>query len=186
MFEQPAGNVEKDRSRMIMLMSGIAVLAVIVLIIAVTRYKPASGIEMEAVVPVSQSYPESEFDESGRMPCPPQAAQNTEAQAYVPNLLIRDIDKRKGEYQNLNSKYMRLLCNIKNGGDRMIVGLEMRMVLFGFNCEVLREKPIGVIPAKKTRLAPGESISIDASIDRSPDPSEVMYMRIEPRALKLN
>ena len=31
MFEQPAGKVEKDRSRMVMLLSGVAVLAVIAL-----------------------------------------------------------------------------------------------------------------------------------------------------------
>jgi len=185
MFEQPAGKEEKDRSRSIMILCGIAVLAVIVLIIAVTRYKPAAGVELDAVRPVSQSYPESEFVE-GRLPCPPQDAPNSEAQAYVSHLLINDIDKRKGEYPNLNSKYVRILCTVKNTGDRPIVGLEMRMVLFGFNCEVLKEKPINIVPSKKARLAPGESISIDASIDRSPDPSEIMYMRIEPRGLKLN
>ena len=43
--------------------------AVIVLIIAVTRYKPSVGVEMDGVSPVSQAYPESEFVESGRMPC---------------------------------------------------------------------------------------------------------------------
>jgi hypothetical protein len=186
MFEHPAGKVEKDRSRSIMILSGIAVLAVIVLIIAVTRYKPSVGVEMDGVSPVSQAYPESEFVELGRMPCPPQEVPNTEAQAYVSNLLIRDIDKRKGEYPNLNSKYVRILCTVKNAGERTVVGLEMRMVLFGFNCEVLKEKPISIIPGKKARLAPGESVSIDASIDRSPDPSEIMYMRIEPHALKLN
>ncbi|HJQ26565.1 MAG TPA: hypothetical protein VKA60_21800 [Blastocatellia bacterium] len=185
MFEQPAGKEEKDRSRSIMILSGIAVLAVIVLIIAVTRYKPASGVEVDPVRPLSQSYPESEFVE-GRLPCPSQDVPNTEAQAYVPHLLIGDIDKRKGEYPNLNSKYVRILCTVKNAGDRTVLGLEMRMVLFGFNCEVLKEKLINVIPSKKARLAPGESISVDASIDRSPDPSEIMYMRIEPHGLKLN
>src|ERR1044071_4656126 len=156
MFEQPAGKVEKDRSRIIMLLSGVAVLAVIALIIAVTRYKPSAGAEMDKVSPVSQAYPESEFVELGQMPCPPQEVPTSEAQAYVPNLLIRDIDKRKGEYPNLNSKYMRVLCSVKNAGDRTILGLEMRMVLFGFNCEVLKEKLINVIPGKKGRFAPGE------------------------------
>ena len=42
MFEQPTGKVEKDRSRSIMILSGIAVLAVIVLIVAVTRLKPTA------------------------------------------------------------------------------------------------------------------------------------------------
>jgi hypothetical protein len=93
---------------------------------------------------------------------------------------------RKGEYPNLSSKYVRILCNVRNGGDRTISGLQMRMVLFGFNCETLKEKIITLIPEKNAPLGPGESLSIDVSIDRSPDPSEIMHMRIEPRALKLN
>jgi hypothetical protein len=185
MFEQPTGKVEKDRSRSIMILSGIAVLAVIVLIVVVTRLKPTARVEMDRVSPVSQAYPESE-PEFEHMPCPPQNVPQTEAQTYVPNILITDIDKRKGEYTSLNSKYVRILCNVKNAGDRTIVGLQMRMVLFGFNCEMLKEKIISVIPDKKARLAPGESVSIDISIDRAPDPSEIMDMRIEPYALKLN
>lgn len=185
MFEQPTGKVEKDRSRSIMILSGIAVLAVIVLIVAVTRLKPAARQELDLVSPVSQSYPESE-PEFEKMPCPPQNVQQTEAQAYVSNILIRDIDKRVGEYPNLNSKYVRILCSIKNGGDRTLTGLQMRLVLFGFNCETLKEKIIGIIPERKSALGPGESVSIDVSIDRSPDSSEIMHVRIEPYALKLN
>ncbi len=185
MFEQPTGKVEKDRSRSIMILSGIAVLAVIVLIVAVTRLKPTAQIEMDRVSPVSQAYPESE-PEFEQIHCPAQNVPQTEAQAYVPNILITDIDKRKGEYPNLNSKYVRILCNIKNAGDRTISGLQMRMVLFGFNCEILKEKIINLIPEKKATLGPGESVSIDVSIDRSPDQSEIMHMRIEPYALKLN
>lgn len=184
MFEQPAGKVEKDRSRLIMILSGIAVLAVIVLIVAVTRLKPAARIEMDRVSPVSQAYPESE-PEFEKMLCPPQNVPQTEAQAYVPHLLITDVDKRKGEYANLNSKYVRILCNVKNAGDRTVVGLQMRMVVFDFKCEILKEKIVSVIPDKKATLAPGESVSIDISIDRTPDPSEIMHMRIEPYALKL-
>ena len=185
MFEQPTGKVEKDRSRSIMILSGIAVLAVIVLIVAVTRLKPTARVEMDMVSPVSQAYPESE-PEFEQMHCPPKNVPQTEAQAYVPNILITDIDKRKGEYANLNSKYVRILCNVKNAGDRTIVGLQMRMVLFGFGCETLKEKVVSIIPEKKGALGPGESVSIDVSIDRSPDPSEIMHMRIEPYALKLN
>ena len=185
MFEHPTGKVEKDRSRSIMILSGIAVLAVIVLIVTVTRLKPTARVEMDAVSPVSQAYPESE-PEFEQMPCPPQNVTQTEAQGYVPNILITDIDKRRGEYPNLNSKYVRILCNIRNAGDRTLSGLQMRMVLFGFNCETLKEKVINILPEKRATLGPGESVSIDVSIDRSPDQSEIMHMRIEPYALKLN
>jgi hypothetical protein len=185
MFEQPTGKAEKDRSHSIMILSGIAVLAVIVLIVAVTRLKPSARVEMDTVSPVSHIYPESE-PEYEQMPCPPQNVPQTEAQAYVPNLLITDIDRRKGEYPNLKSKYVRILCSVKNAGDRTIVGLQMRMVLLGFGCETLKEKIITVVPDKKAALGPGESASIDVSIDRTPDPAEIMHMRIEPYALKLN
>jgi hypothetical protein len=184
MFEPPTGRVEKDRSRSIMILSGIAVLAVIILIVAVTRLKPTARVEMDRVSPVSRAYPESE-PEFEKMLCAPPNVPQTEAQAYVANLLITDVDKRKGEYANLNSKYVRILCNVKNAGDRTLVGLQMRMVLFDFKCETLKEKIISIIPDQKATLAPGESVSLDVSIDRTPDPSEIMHMRIEPYALKL-
>jgi len=184
MFEQPAGKIEKDRSRLIMGLSGIAVFIVIALIVAVTRLKPAAHIEMDRVYPVGQAYPASE-PEFEKLPCPPQAITPSEAQTYVPNLLITNIDKREGEYTNLNSRYMRVLCEVKNNGDRVLLGLQMRMVLLGFNCETLKEKIINVIPERKGSLGPGESISLDASIDRAPERSSIMHMRIEPYALKL-
>jgi hypothetical protein len=185
MFEQPNGKIERDRSLAIMILSGIAVTAVVVLIVAVTRLKPSAKVEMETVSPVSRAYPESEPDYE-EMPCPPQSIPQTEAQDYVSNILFRDIDARKGEYSTLNSKYVRVLCTIKNAGDRTITGFQVRMVLFGFKCETLKEKIIGVIPDKRTALGPGESLKIDVSIDRTPHPSEIMHVRIEPYALKLN
>ena len=184
MFEQPAGKVEKDRSRSIMILSGVAVLAVIVLVVAVTRYKPAARVELDRVSPVKEAYPESEPD-FAKMPCPPSEVPQSEAQSYVPNILITDIDKRKGEYPNLNSKYMRVVCTVKNAGNRIVEGLQMRIVLYGFNCETLKDKIITVVPGKKATLAAGDSTTVDATVDRTPDPSEVMHMRIEPYALKL-
>jgi len=185
MFEQPNGKIERDRSRSIMILSGIAVMAVIVLIVVVTRLKPAAKVEMEHVSPVSLAYPESDPDFK-EMPCPPQSIPQTEEQHYVASILFRDIDARSGEYPTLNSKYMRTLCSVKNAGDRTITGLQLRMVLLGFTCETLKEKVIGVIPEKKSTLGPGESINIDVSIDRTPHRSEIMHVRIEPYALKLN
>ena len=185
MFEQSNGKIERDRSRSIMILSGIAVMAVIVLIVVVTRLKPAARVEMETVSPVSRAYPESEADYKD-MHCPPQSVPRTEAQDYVANILIRDIDARSGEYATLNSKYMRMLCSINNAGDRRITGLQVRMVLFGFNCETLKEKIVPVIPEKRSALGPGESLNLDVVIDRTPPRWEIMHVRIEPYALKLD
>jgi hypothetical protein len=184
MFEKASGREERDRSRLIMIISGIAVLAVIALIITVTKYvSPSKPVEMERIYAVSASYPDTET-EFNRY-CPPKNAPQTEEQAYVPNLKVLNIDKTKGEYANLGSKYIRIQCTIKNGGDRTIEGLELRMVLFGFNCEELREKAIRVIPERQGSLGPGETVPIDASIDRAPDPAKIMHARIEPYKLKL-
>lgn len=185
MFEQPTGKTERDRSRSIMILSGIAVMAVIVLIVVVTRLKPSAKVEMELVSPVSQAYPESEPDFKD-MPCPPQNVAQTEAQGYVANIIFSDINARSGEYPTLNSKYMRMLCKVTNAGDRTITGLQVRMVLLGFKCETLKDKIISVVPEKKSALGPGESLNIDVSIDRTPHHSEIMHVRIEPYALKLD
>ncbi|MEK6301055.1 MAG: hypothetical protein AABO41_10065 [Acidobacteriota bacterium] len=185
MFEQPNGKIERDRSRSIMVLSGIAVMAVIVMIVVVTRLKPTAKVEMEQVSPVSQAYPESAPD-SKELPCPPQSISQSEEQGYVANVLFRDIDARSGEYSTLNSKYIRMLCTVNNAGDRTITGLQVRMVLFGFNCETLKEKIISVVPEKRSALGPGESLNLDVSIDRTPHRSDIMHVRIEPYALKLN
>jgi len=168
-----------------MILSGIAVMAVIFLIVVVTRLKPSAKVEMESVSPVSQAYPESAPD-SKELPCPPQSISQSEEQGYVGNILFRDIDARSGEYSTLNSKYIRMLCTVNNAGDRTITGLQVRMVLFGFNCETLKEKLVTVIPEKRSALGPGESLNLDVVVDRTPARWEIMHVRIEPYALKLN
>jgi len=182
MFERPVGKEEKDRSRMIMIVSGAAVLAVIALIIVVTQFvKPSTPVNMERVYPVY----DPETEEFGvPLPCPPQNVPQTEAQSYVPNVKFK-VEKVTGEYPNLNTKYARIYGTVKNTGERAIVGLQLRMVVFVNECEVAREKVVTIIPEKKNSLGPGESVQIDISVDRTPDKSQITHMRVEPYAIKL-
>ena len=183
MFEKPIGREEKDRSRVIMIISGAAVLVVVALIVLVTQViKPTESVQMDRVYPVD----DPETRELGAdMLCPPENVPQTDSQAYVPKIAFVGIQKLTGGFENFKSKYARIMGTVRNDGDRTIIGLQLRMVLFGHNCEVIKEKIFTVIPNRKSSLAPGEAIPVDISIDGIPDESEIKTMRLEPYGLKL-
>lgn len=159
MFEQPAGKVEKDRSRSVMILSGAAVLAVIVLIILVTSFrKTTTRIEM-----AQRGSPE--FD------------------SYAQFVSINNVDTRYGE--RLNTKYARILCAVQNTGDRVLIGLQLRASVIGLNDELIREKIITAVPDLRNTLGPNQSMSIDVSLEPVPDASLIKDMKIELYALKL-
>lgn len=159
MFEQPALKAEKDRSQTIMILSGVAVLAVIALIIIVTSFgrRPAQA---EIAHAGSQ-----EFDE------------------YVHNITVNNLDKRSGERMNI--RYARILCTVQNAGDRVLTGLQLRATVLGTGGQLIREKVITPIPNTRDSLAPNQSMNIDVSIEQVPDPSEIMDMTIEVHGLKV-
>lgn len=159
MFEQPAGKVEKDRSRSVMILSGAAVLAVIVLIILVTSFrKTPTRIEMA-------QRGSHEFD------------------AYAQSLAIKNIETKHGE--RLNTKYARILCAVQNTGDKVVDGLQLRASVIGLNDELIREKIITPVPDIKGTLGPNESVRIDVSLEPVPDAALIKDMKIELYALKL-
>jgi hypothetical protein len=183
MFEKTAGREEKDRSRVIMIISGLAVLVVVALIVIVTQViRPSQPVEMERVVAIDD--PETR-ELQVDMLCPPENIPQTEAQAYVPKIAFIGLQKLTGGYENFKNKYARIMGTVKNDGDRVIEGLRLRMILYGQNCEVLKEKIMTIIPDRKSSLAPGDALPVDISIDRIPDPSEIKTMRLEPYGLKL-
>jgi hypothetical protein len=159
MFEQPAGKVEKDRSRSVMILSGGAVLAVIVLIVLVTSF--------------------------GRKPSTVQMARSGTAEfdSYAQSITISNIETRHGE--RLNIKYARILCSVRNTGDRVVDGLQLRAYVIGLNDEVLREKVLTPVPEIKPTLGPNQSISIDVSLEPVPDAPLIKDMKIELYGLKM-
>jgi hypothetical protein len=159
MFEQPVVKSEKDRSKTIMIVSGVAVLVVIVLIIAVTS--------------LGRRQSQTEFAHAG----------SPEFDAYAPNVRIVNIEKKTGERMNI--RYARILCTVHNAGDQVLVGLQLRAAIIGTGGQVLKEKIITPVPNTRDTLRPNEAMNIDVSVERVPDPSEIMEMSIEVYGLKL-
>ena len=156
MFEQPVGKAEKDRSRLIMWSTGAAVIVVIGLIIAFSSSRsPEPLIEM--------ARPGSE-----------------EFNSYARFVTITTNDTRTGERLGIN--YARILCTIRNEGDRTLAGLQLRGVVLA-DKEVVRDKVISPIPRQRETLSPHQSIDIDLNME--PIPSVITDMFVELHALKL-
>jgi hypothetical protein len=160
MFEQkPATNSEKDRSQTIMILSGLAVLVVLVLIIAVTSL--------------------------GRRPLHTDVtlAGSPEFDSYAPNITIGNIEKKTGV--RLNSQYARILCTLQNTGDQVLAAVQLRAAIIGTGGQLIREKIFMPVPNVRATLGPNQTMNIDVSVEPVPDPSEIMEMTIELHGLKL-
>jgi hypothetical protein len=158
MFEQPAGKVEKDRSRAIMLLSGIAVLAVIVLVVVVTSF--------------SRKQAPLEFARAG----------TPEFDNYVKSVTLSNIEKRKGE--RMNYFYGRFLMTLDNAGDKSLIGLQVRMTAIDMEGQVAKEKILTVIPGVRDVLGPNQSTRLDLSFEQIPDPDGLQDMKVEIYSLK--
>ena len=159
MFEQPAVKSEKDRSQTIMILSGVAVMIVIVLIIVVTSLgrRPA----------------QTNFSFSG----------SPEFDSYAPNVTVGNIEKFTGE--RLNNRYARIQCTLQNAGDQVLVGAQLKAVITGTGGQLIREKIFTPIPNVRDTLGPNQTMNIDVSVEPIPDPTEIRDMTIELISLKL-
>ena len=159
MFEQSAAKSEKDRSQTIMILSGVAVLIVIVLIIVVSSLGKRTA--------------QAEFAHAG----------SPEFDSYAPNIKIGSLKKRSGE--RMDYRYARILCTVENVGDAVLVGLQLRAAIIGTGNQLIKEKIFTPVPNSRDELDPHQSMNIDVSVERVPDPSEIMDMTIEVYGLKL-
>lgn len=182
MFEQPVGNVEKDRSRMIIIISGIAVFVVIAAIALYHTFSPPPQ-RMELAGPGSPEY-----------------------DSYIEQVKISNLNLTTGERMGIY--FGRIRCLVQNTGDRTITGLRLRGVVVGWVSEPpepplkemttaqldaffgqnpdakLNEKMLTPIPQRMAELQPGQSIDIDLNIEPIPDMSP-MDMVIKVTGLKL-
>ena len=162
MFEQPGENVEKDRSRLVVIISGVAVGAVILLIVLVSSFCKSGG----------------RFEMAG--------PDSDEFKAYANNVKIELVDKFEGERDLGKSvRYARLVCNVTNTGDKTLVGLQLKGTAYGFNNESLREKVTTYIPGPHRELDPGEMIRVELTMEPIPDPATIMDFKVEVAGLKL-
>ncbi|MFY9607175.1 MAG: hypothetical protein WAU45_01010 [Blastocatellia bacterium] len=159
MFEPRAGNEEKDRSRSVMIVSGIAVTLVVVLIILVTSFRKHN-------TPL----------ESAR-------AGSAEFDSYAQFIKINNVDKRHGE--RLNNRYGRITCTVENTGDSVLSALQLRAAAIDLGDVVVREKIITPVPNIKETLGPNQSMPIDLYIEPIPDPLTLKDMIIEVHGLKV-
>ena len=160
MFEQPALKSEKDRSRTIMILSGLAVLGVIALIIIVTSFARRPS--------------QTEFALAG----------SPEFDAYATNVLISDVDKKVGE--RIIGRYVVIRCTVQNTGDKVLSGLQLKATVIGTGGQLIREKIVTPIPNSRDELGPNQAMKIDVSLERVPEPWEIRDMTIELYGLRMN
>ncbi|HJQ69354.1 MAG TPA: hypothetical protein VKA70_10290 [Blastocatellia bacterium] len=162
MFEQPKENVEKDRSRLVVIMSGVAVGAVIVLIVLVSSFCKSGGrVEMAG-------------------------ADTDEFKSYVGNIRLTLVENREGE-RDLGKvvRYARLIYNVTNTGDKTLSGLQLKGKAISLNDEVLRDRVVTVIPGAHSDLKPGETIRVEINMEPIPPVNEIKEFTAEVVGLKL-
>jgi hypothetical protein len=167
-FEQPTGKVEKDRSRLIMIISGVAVFIVIGLII-VQRMCHTDSAKIE-------------FARAG----------SPEFDSYKDSVVLSNIEKFTGE--RLNIDYARLHSRVRNTGDKSIVALQIRMAEIGFDGNTVKrkdgslvEKLVTVIPSQLTgrkSIEPDEVMDIDLNLEPIVT-DELMDIVVEIAGLKV-
>lgn len=159
MFKPKAGNEEKDRSRSVMILSGIAVTLVVVLIILVTSFRKHTS-PLEIARPGS-----SAFD------------------YYAQFIKINNIEKRHGE--RLNNRYGRITCTVENTGDGVLSALQLRAAAIDLGDVLVREKIITPVPNIKDTLGPSQSMAIDLYLEPIPDPLTLKDMIIGVHGLNV-
>jgi hypothetical protein len=162
MFDQSETTEGKDRSRLIIALSGIAVLLVIALIIIVASRPPALS-------PGEQEWPgpgSAEFD------------------SYSPNIVVSDLDKHWNSTL-IGRKQATLKASVTNKGDRLVVGLKIKAAAVGFGGETLASRIATPVPRQKETLGPGETARIEIQIDPIPDPSNIQDFTLTVTALRL-
>jgi hypothetical protein len=159
MFEEPVGKVEKDRSHLIIGASGVAVVLVIALIVAVSSISTRQSAKIEM-----HGAGSTEFNEYGQL------------------ITISDMQQFEGE--RLNNRYARIRCKLKNEGEKTLSGVQLRIAAIGFNNETLKEKYVTPVPTTNETLNPGQSMSLELFMEPIPDPAEIMQITVEVTGLK--
>ena len=166
MFEQPVGKAEKDRSRTIIVASGMAVLLVIILIVLVSWL----GTRQRQTVDLS-------FDGS------------SEFNSYAQFIKVDIIDKKTGQRFN-NSHYKRLVCLVQNTGDKTLTGLQLRGAAIRYtgdsveNFEVVKEKITTPVPAEQETLAPQQSMRLEIFFEPLDENISIDDLIVQVRGLK--
>lgn len=160
-FSPADRSVERDHSRLIMVLSAIAALIVIAAIIVVSSKtsRQSAGLQMAQAG-------SAEFD------------------SYAPLVKLTDIDKATSSTL-IGRKLGILKAVVTNTGDKTITGLQIRGIAVGYGGEILAQRIATPIPRVRGPLGPGQSANVTVQIDPIPDPGEIMDMTLQVFALKL-
>src|SRR5215471_15107986 len=162
MFEQGADSVEKDRSRLIIALSGIAVLIVIALAIILSQNRSR------------QPSIESQMSRQG----------SPDFDSYAPLVKITDLQKMTSS--TLIGRRLAILnATVQNSGDKVLTALQIRAAAIGFGGEVLIQKIALPVPRQRDTLGPGESMKISIQIDPIPETDKIMDMTLDVYGIKL-
>jgi hypothetical protein len=162
MFDQSETAEGKDRSRLIIALSGIAVLLVAALIIIV------------ASRPSAQTLAEQEWPGPGTV----------EFDSYSPNIAITDINKSTTTTL-IGRRLAWIKATITNNSDRTVIGLKIKASAVGFGGETLVFRMASPIPHQRETLAPGEFARIEIQIEAIPPPAEIQDFTLQITALRL-
>jgi len=162
MFEQQVDTVEKDRSRLIIVASAIAVLVVIALAIVLSQNR------------LREPSIESQTSKAG----------SPDFDSYAPLVKITDLQKMTSS--TLIGRRLGILkANVQNTGDRTLSALQIRAAAIGLSSELLIQKIALPVPRQRDTLGPGETMAVSIQIDPIPDPDKIMDMTLEVYGIKL-
>ena len=162
MFDQSETTEGKDRSRLIIAVSGIAVLLVVALIIIVASRPPAQS-------PAEQEWPgpgSAEFD------------------SYSPNIVIGKPDKSTSTTL-IGRRLAIIRADVTNQGDKTVIGLKVKASAVGFGGETLASRIATPVPRQKETLGPGETTKIEIQLDPIPPPGQIQDFTLQVTALRL-
>jgi len=161
MFDQSETREGKDKSRIVIALSGIAVLLVAGLIFIVASRPPAESPGEQWPGPGSP-----EFD------------------SYVPNVAIKDIEKFTNS-TIVGRRQAKITATLANNGDRVITGMKINAAAVGFGGDTLAFKIATPIPRQREKLGPGETAKIEIGLDPIPDPDKIQDFNLQVVALRL-
>jgi hypothetical protein len=168
MFEQPVGKAEKDRSRTIIIASGLAVIIVIILIV------------LASWLGTNSKQKEELFAEG-----------TPEFQAYA--AFVKAEVKKQFEGERLNYYYRRMICVVTNTGDKTITGLQLNAAAVRFTgetidqYEIVKEKKVTPVPTQRESLSPNQSMEFEINIEPLDQKTQEMvdHLIVQVKGLKV-
>jgi hypothetical protein len=166
MFEQPVGKLEKERSRLIIVAGGLAVL-VVILLIALFSWL---GTKKQQAI---------EFASAG----------SSEFDSYAQFVRLEILEKKSGERFN-KSQYKRVVCLLENIGDKTLTAVQLRGAAIRYtgeteeNFEIVKEKFSTPVPGDRDSLPPKQSMRVEIYFEPLTEETVIDNLIVQLKGLK--